>query len=366
MGSKTVARDRLPRLAFGWLEWYRGKIAFCWYDPISQMKRRRSTRSVNVKQATATAAQWAAAHLAGGEDPRRTRHTSIELGEAALEFLAEAQLRLKPRSLEAVRHHLLFWGRIVETLGPNTPLDEIRSKDVVRLQRVLSEPRVDADGKRRRGLSGGSVNKVTGTLNQLLEWAERNELIERRPAWKNLREGPPQNPRRELTPREVRRILAKARRVAQDAERAHIWPFLLLIAGAGLRRSEALGLRWERVDLSNGLIHLSEQKNNTAAPAVLDEWALKRLRPLARERGWVVSYQGRRVNDMRRAWSRVISAARVDPAITPHYFRHTYTTIKFRELGYDAKTFTRHGSDQAFTIYLHAQALARLERRGAA
>jgi integrase len=67
--------------------------------------------------------------------------------------------------------------------------------------------------------------------------------------------------REHLTPQEVEKLIMAARRVGRYGHRDAA---LILIAFRhGLRVSELVALRWDQVDLEQGLLHVSRLKNGT-------------------------------------------------------------------------------------------------------
>jgi type 1 fimbriae regulatory protein FimB/type 1 fimbriae regulatory protein FimE len=77
---------------------------------------------------------------------------------------------------------------------------------------------------------------------------------------------PPRKPRnaevrsREyLTPREVEKLMAAARKIGRHGHRDRT--LILVMYRHGLRVSELVRLRWDQVDLDAGLIHVNRMKN---------------------------------------------------------------------------------------------------------
>lgn len=67
-----------------------------------------------------------------------------------------------------------------------------------------------------------------------------------------------------LTPKEVDKLLASARKLGRHGHRDRT--LILVMYRHGLRVSELVRLRWDQVDLDAGLIHVNRLKNGTPAP----------------------------------------------------------------------------------------------------
>jgi type 1 fimbriae regulatory protein FimB/type 1 fimbriae regulatory protein FimE len=87
--------------------------------------------------------------------------------------------------------------------------------------------------------------------------------------------------REHLTPEEVSKLMAAARRVGRNQSRDEA---LVLIAYRhGLRVSELVALRWSDVDLKSGLVHVTRRKNGTPSTHPLQGDELRALRALRRD-----------------------------------------------------------------------------------
>jgi type 1 fimbriae regulatory protein FimE len=86
--------------------------------------------------------------------------------------------------------------------------------------------------------------------------------------------------REDLTPQEVDRVIAVARKMGRHAVRNTA--LLLLMYRHGLRVAEAVALRWEVVDMQTGTIHVCRVKQGRAAVHPLRGPELRALRQLRR------------------------------------------------------------------------------------
>ena len=99
---------------------------------------------------------------------------------------------------------------------------------------------------------------------------------------------PPRKPRnaevrsREyLTPREVEKLMAAARKLCRHGHRDRT--LILVMYRHGLRVSELVLLRWDQVDLDAGLIHVNRMKNGIPSSHPLGGPEIRALRKLCRD-----------------------------------------------------------------------------------
>src|SRR5712692_6410123 len=108
------------------------------------------------------------------------------------------------------------------------------------------------------------------------------------PSTVNGKVAPPRRPRngdrrtREyLTPSEVEKLMATAGRLGRHGHRDA--SLILLAFRHGLRVSELVALRWEQIDLRQGLLHVNRLKNGMPSTHPLRGLELRALRRLQRE-----------------------------------------------------------------------------------
>jgi type 1 fimbriae regulatory protein FimE len=88
-------------------------------------------------------------------------------------------------------------------------------------------------------------------------------------------------PREYLAPDEVRRFIDQAGKLGRHSARDAA--LLTLAYRHGLRVSELVALRWDMVDLKQGLLHVSRMKNGIPSVQPLRGPELRALRRLARD-----------------------------------------------------------------------------------
>ena len=127
---------------------------------------------------------------------------------------------------------------------------------------------------------------------------------------------------------------------------------LAILLYTGVRRGEALALRWENLDWKRGVIHieqavtflnnqpvLGETKSDAGIRTVpFDERLMDVLRPYRQIAGFIVGdgFTPMTERTFTRAWQRIDRTIDLHGA-TPHTFRHTYITLAASS-GIDVKT----------------------------
>ena len=147
-------------------------------------------------------------------------------------------------------------------------------------------------------------------------------------------------PREHLTEREVERLIE----AAKDNRWGHRDSTMALLAFRhGLRASELVDLRWEQVDLENGILHVRRVKQGTPATHPLTGRELRALRRLQREAGGspfvFVSERGTpfATRGFQAMVERAGQAAGFDMKIHPHMLRHA-CGYKLANEGVDTRT----------------------------
>lgn len=132
--------------------------------------------------------------------------------------------------------------------------------------------------------------------------------------------------REHLTPSEVGELMTVARKRSRYGHRDAT--MIMLAYRHGLRVSELVSLRWDQIDLKQGLVHVSRLKQGTASVHPLRGPELRALRRLERElpnspyvfvseRGGPVSAVG-----FRKMLSRTGEVSSIGFPVHPHMLRH--------------------------------------------
>jgi len=160
------------------------------------------------------------------------------VGEVAQEWFET--LDVKPRSREAYELHIRL--SVIPFLG-SRQIQSLRPKDCSAFAHWLKD---------ERGQSPASQHAALSVLNQIFRYAVREEYVPSNPLERIDRRQKRQKkaPHRYLSPDEVRRLLENSNGYR---------PLFELCVFTGLRMSEALGLVWSDIDLTEGLTHVTAQ-----------------------------------------------------------------------------------------------------------
>ena len=163
---------------------------------------------------------------------------------------------------------------------------------------------------------------------------------------------PPRKPRnadvrsREyLTPKEVDKLLATARKLGRHGHRDRT--LTLVMYRHGLRVSELVRLRWDQVDLDTGLIHINRLKNGTPSTHPLGGEEIRALRKLKRDYPatqyvFVTERKGPMTDSaVRKLIARAGREARLDFPVHPHMLRHA-CGFKLANDGHDTRAIQHY------------------------
>ena len=233
----------------------------------------------------------------------------IPFGQAAARYLLA---KSRKRSLREDRRLL---DHLKGEFGGETPLIEITAKRI----NAYKDKRLAIE-KSRRGaaLSAASINRPLSLLRHLLRLA--HEEWEVLPAVPKIRlEKEPQGRIRWLEPDEERRLL-DACRVSRTR---HLAAVVTIALESGLRQGEVLGLTWDRVDFSRGLLRLEITKSGRRREVPMRQAVHDVLSALSSQR------EGRvwPATSIRKAWEAAVAEAKLDDFHfhdTRHHFASWY------------------------------------------
>ena len=146
--------------------------------------------------------------------------------------------KLTPKGREGIKN--VINNHICPVIG-NMPMAEVTHDDAQRVMAACSE------------LSNETQKKILNVLRRIFDAAELSDVVVRSPARGLKAGGRPTAEKVPLT-REQQSALADAVRDTR------CWPFVMLCLYAGLRREEALGLKWDCVHLDTETPYLSVRR----------------------------------------------------------------------------------------------------------
>ena len=144
-----------------------------------------------------------------------------------------------------------------------------------------------------------------------------------------------------LTAAEIERLISMAKRLGRHGHRDAT--MIQLAYRHGLRVAELIALRWDQVDLRNGLLHVRRRKNGLPSTHPLYGVELRALRQLARaypDTPYVfVTERKSPMTDstFRKIVARAGAKAQLGFPVHPHMLRHA-TGFKLANDGHDTRT----------------------------
>jgi integrase len=160
-----------------------------------------------------------------------------------------AARRVRPSTLVSYRHCVDRY--IVPSLGRKR-LEKLSAREV----RLFLSELID------QGTGARTVQLVHATLRVALEDATREEIVSRNVARLVRAPRPAASQRAPLS-------VAEARALLKSARDDRLYALFVVLVVLGLRRSEALGLRWPDVDLQGGTLQVRSTLHRTTAQGLV-------------------------------------------------------------------------------------------------
>lgn len=167
-------------------------------------------------------------------------------------FEAYAKVKVRPSS------HQTYKGYIENHIKPNIgdiPIEKLTSLQLQKFyRRLLTEgrvPRIESENQ-PKGLSAKTVRNINQVISSAMDMAVKHKLILSNPT-----DGCelPKVEHREMHTIHAEQLGAFLR----EAKESGVYELYYLDLATGLRRGELLGLKWEDVDLTHGVIHVRRQ-----------------------------------------------------------------------------------------------------------
>jgi integrase len=202
----------------------------------------------------------------------------------------------------------------------------------------------------------GTASRTVGLLGAIFAYAVRHRMRSDNPAHGVMRPADGRRERR-LTDDEYKAFGNALRK----AEAARMWPAAVAVARflalTGWRSGEALGLRWDEIDLGRRTAALLDTKTGRSVRP-LSRAACDVLRSLTRL-GDLVFPATRGHGEMAgfpKLWARIAKLGKLPADVTPHTLRHSFASLA-ADLGYSEPTIASLVGHKGHTItsrYVHA------------
>lgn len=336
------------------------------------------TRKLAMKNSSAAtpdeARRWAKTTLgqvASGRDPSAERNA--ELGAMTLtqlcdEYLTAANKGLvlgKARRPKAALTIATDIGRInghIKPLLGHMAVRAVTHRDIVKFMDAVQLGKTAvrrAKDKPRQGAlpagGPGAAARTVGLLGGILSYAVRRGYRDDNPARGVQR--PADTVRTMfLTMADYRQLGAALRAAEAEGENRNALDAIRLLALSGCRRGEAANLTWPEVDLTGGMLRLSETKEGySLRPLGQPAVELLAIRPRhARSDAVFATETGGPYRDLGRAWDRIAGRAHFK-GITLHTLRHSFATTA-NMLGFSEPTIAAmlgHSRGTITSRYVH-------------
>ena len=229
----------------------------------------------------------------------------------AEEYLAFKRGKGK-RSIEGDSLHL---RKLRGAFGDETPITEITAQRIAQYDRQ----RATEISRLGRQVAPATLNRELATLRHMLRLAEEWGYLAKAPRIRMGKE--PEGRLRFLTEEEAVRLLE----ACQRSQNPFLHAIVTVLLHTGMRRGEILGLTWERIDFSRGIMRLEETKSGRRREVPMNRAVYDVLSALTgpKEEGFVFRRRdGGPWGKVRTAFARACVVGKID-AFRFHDLRHT-------------------------------------------
>lgn len=286
------------------------------------------------------------------------RKTILTFSQAAKNYLVQLKEEggkdLKAKTMRLSHHLVPFFN--------DKPLNNIHAFDVERFKKS----RIDS------GAANGTINRELAALSHLFTKALEWEWVHSRPIIKRLKENAGRITY--LTPDQIARLLLEAQR----DQNPHIYPFIVIGLGTGMRRMEILSIRIKDIDLDRQRIFIPNSKTgarNQPITQSLGKFIGGYIKATEPGQVWLFPSMGSRTGHtvaIEKSFKRVVANAGMDPKeVVRHTLRHTAIT-HLVQAGVDLPTVKRISGHKTLAMverYSHQNgehiqvAMEKLEKR---
>jgi integrase len=235
-----------------------------------------------------------------------------------LELVATEYLDYKRgKGKRSIRQDEQILAKLKARLGADTAIVELTAQRIAQYER----DRVVEKSKLGRLVTPSTVNRELAILRHLLRLAEEWGYIAKVPKIRLARE--PEGRLRWLAEDEIPRLLTACE--AKASKSPYLLPVVVVALHTGMRKGEILGLTWERVDFSRGVLQLEQTKSGRRREVPMNRAVYDALDglPGPKAEGFVFRKRdGRAWGNIRTAFEDACREAKVDH-FRFHDLRHT-------------------------------------------
>jgi len=310
--------------------------------------------------------------ISGGADPvadKIVKRNAASVSQLCDQYLSDAESgKVLKRSGKPKKQSTLTIdrGRIERHIKPligSHAVASVTQNDIDSLLHDIADGKVKAaiKTKKLRGLAlvkGGkaAANRTVGLLGAIFTYAIRHRMRSDNPV-RGTQKFADEVRERRLSDDEYK-ALGTALQKAHDAK---LWPPAVsatrFLALTGWRRGEALGLRWDDLDLSRRTATLGDTKTGRSIRP-LSNAACEVLKNLNHSSGLV--FPPARGNGLmsgfRKFWIKIAKQGSLSADVTPHVLRHSFASLA-ADLGYSEPTIAAlvgHKARSTTGRYIHS------------
>ena len=349
IGTRKLRITDTEMAGFAMEIWPTGGITF-WCRYTDQNGRSREIKigkatDVSVEQARRKAKELRAKiSLDGDPASARDKHRAVP---CFADFVRKQYLPFAKDRLRSYRDHESFCRLRLIPMWGNRRMDEIRTTDVVDLQRHLRE----------EGLAPATVNRYVVLAKRIFNLALRWQVYEGRNPCQHAELAREHHRERFLTKTEMQRLFQ-----ALDAESSRsAASCIALMALTGCRKGEALSAQFGNIDLANKVwtVPAERSKSGRVRRIPLSEAAVRLLVGLQPKQGCLWLFPNAdgtgSIENVRKCWDRIKKAASLPSDTRPHDLRHTWASL-VAQSGHSLHliaTALGHSSPTMTTRYAH-------------
>ena len=193
-------------------------------------------------------------------------------------------------STDTIKGKISHSKHFLPIFGSNRNLASITLSDIKRyqLQRKLETTAMDKNrGKRESEISFKSVNNEINTLSNFFNYAIENEFLQVNPAVK-IKKLNELKRVKTLSDEQIYKFIA-------SFKSKHIKNLISFLIFTGCRKGEALNLKWEDIDLQNGIISIKATKTKEDRRIPISNILKELLSNMERTSEYVFARNGRRI-----------------------------------------------------------------------